>query len=81
MASDDLKVFIDRADRRKESAKNWAGDRAIEQIGVELDTTMNFRLNSKLKHEFDYLCKINHTTMARELKRFMTEAIRIQRLI
>lgn len=47
----------------------------------DLDSVVNFKVNSILKREFDSLCKANHTSMSREIKRFMTEAVRIQRLL
>lgn len=81
MNDNDLEAFVKRADRRKDSTRKWQGERAIEQVGTELDATINFRVNSKLKHEFDHLCRINHSTMAREIKKFMTEAIAQQRLL
>lgn len=76
-----LDGFIDRVDKRSSATRTYQGDKAIERVGVNLDANINFRVNSALKDEFDHLCKLNHTSMARELKRFMTEAVRLQRLI
>jgi hypothetical protein len=59
----------------------YAGSVALSKLGTDLDATFNFRLNSGLKIEFEKLCKANHTNSAREIKRFMTEAVRAQRLI
>lgn len=48
------------------------------QIPDELDSTVNFKLNSKLKEEFEKVCKSNHSNMSRELKIFMTKSISMQ---
>lgn len=53
---------------------------AIGKVGFDLDARINFRVNSALKSEFELLCDKNHTTISREIKRFMTEAIRVQKL-
>ncbi|WP_443690742.1 hypothetical protein [Pseudomonas sp.] len=52
------------------------GNLALRNVSDDLDSTLNFRVNSGLKAEFDKLCRENHSTIARELKRFMTAAIR-----
>ncbi|HBO3435318.1 TPA: hypothetical protein NEQ81_006489 [Pseudomonas aeruginosa] len=84
MADDDspeLFQFKQHAASSKAGRSEVAGNVAISKVGFDLDTTFNFRLNSGLKAEFERLCKLNHTNSAREIKRFMTEAIRAQRLI
>ena len=40
----------------------------IEQSLSNLDTTMNFKVNSLLKAEFDKLCKKSHSNSSREIK-------------
>lgn len=55
------------------------GQQAIELTG-DLDSTVNFKINSTLKEEFEKLCKANHTNMSRELKIFMTKAVSAQTL-
>ena len=40
----------------------------IEQSLSNLDTTMNFKVNSLLKSEFDKLCKKSHSNSSREIK-------------
>ncbi|KPX24330.1 hypothetical protein ALO71_200025 [Pseudomonas amygdali pv. dendropanacis] len=71
---------------RSEKLKNSHRDLGIykvqeaENSGV-LDATLTFRINSILKQHFEKLCKSEHTTVSREIKRFITEAVRTQRLL
>lgn len=76
-----LTSFKLRSSSSKAGRSDYAGNVALAQVGADLDGTLNFRVNSGLKAEFDKLCRTNHTSAARELKRFMTEAIRSQTLI
>lgn len=76
-----LSAFRDRSVEAKKDRNRYAGQNALSRVGSDLDGTLNFRVNSGLKAEFDKLCKANHTTSARELKRFMSEAIATQSLI
>jgi hypothetical protein len=78
---DKLGVFRTRADAVRNRQDDLKGNLALRNVGDDLDATLNFRLNSGLKFEFDKLCRENHTTVARELKRFMTAAIRSARLL
>ena len=48
----------------------------IEQSLSNLDTTMNFKVNSLLKSEFDKLCKKSHSNSSREIKLFMLRSVR-----
>ncbi|MCU9474846.1 hypothetical protein OE312_32440 [Pseudomonas aeruginosa] len=79
--SPELLRFKQHAGSAKAGRSEYAGNVAISKVGFDLDATFNFRLNSGLKAEFEKLCKLNHTNSAREIKRFMIEAIRSQRLI
>ena len=36
-----------------------------------LDASINLRINSKLKSDFEKLCKKNHSSMSRELKLYI----------
>ncbi len=47
----------------------------------DLDATITLRINSTLKAHFEELCKSEHTTVSREVKRFITEAVRTQSLL
>jgi len=58
-----------------------AGHEALERVGDELDGRINFRLNSVLKEEFTKVCKKNHSTLSREIKRFMSESVQFQKLV
>jgi hypothetical protein len=52
----------------------------IEQSLSNLDTTMNFKVNSLLKAEFDKLCKKSHSNSSREIKLFMLRSVRQGRI-
>ena len=52
----------------------------IEQSLSNLDTTMNFKVNSLLKSEFDKLCKKAHSNSSREIKLFMLRSVRQGRI-
>ena len=57
-----------------------SGQMALSSIGADLDDKINLRVNSVLKTEFEKVCKSHHTTLSREIKRFMTEVVRTQRV-
>lgn len=52
----------------------------IDESFLDLDTTMNFKVNSLLKAEFENLCKKNHSNPSREIKLFMLRSIKSNRL-
>lgn len=84
MANDGSPSFVEfkrQASTSKAGRSEYAGNAALARVGTELDSTLNFRVNSGLKEQFDLLCKREHSSVAREIKRFMTEAVRTQRLI
>lgn len=58
---------------KKESKK-------IDESFHDLDTTMNFKVNSLLKSEFEQVCKKSHSNPSREIKLFMLRAVRQGRL-
>jgi len=41
----------------------------------ELDTVVNFKVNSGLKKEFDRICKQSHSNLSRELKLYMLRVV------
>ncbi|WP_165666186.1 hypothetical protein [Metapseudomonas otitidis] len=43
------------------------------------DARINFRTNSLIKEEFERLCRSRGSTLSRELRRFMAQAISRQR--
>ena len=49
-------------------------DRDLD-VGTELDATINFRVNSKLKKKFESVCKANHSSVSRELKLYMSKVL------
>lgn len=52
----------------------------LEESFSELDTTLNIKVNSSLKAEFEKLCKKNHSNLSRELKFFMLRSVKQNRL-
>lgn len=53
--------------------------RRFEQINAEshnLDTVINFKVNSVVKSEFDAICKTAHSSVSRELKLYMLDVIK-----
>jgi hypothetical protein len=55
----------------------------FEQIKVEshnLDTVINFKVNSLVKSEFEQICKDSHSSVSRELKLFMLDVIKSGKL-
>ena len=40
----------------------------VEESFSDLDTTMNFKVNSLLKDEFNKVCKKSHSNFSREIK-------------
>lgn len=44
-------------------------------VGFELDATINFRVNSELKSQFEEVCKRNHSTISQELKKYMSKVL------
>ena len=57
--------------------------RSFEKIKIEshnLDTVINFKVNSLLKSEFEQICKDAHSSVSRELKLFMLDVIKSGKL-
>lgn len=54
--------------------------KVLANLADSQDGRINFRINSVIKDEFERLCKAKHSTLSRELKRLMIEAIRRQKL-
>ena len=52
----------------------------LEESFSDLDTTLNIKVNSLLKAEFEKLCKKNHSNLSRELKFFMLRSVKQNRL-
>lgn len=48
----------------------------VEDSFSDLDTTMNFKVNSLLKEEFNNVCKKSHTNPSREIKIFMLNVVK-----
>lgn len=82
MSGDDpIEDILKRVDRVSDHSDYAAGVLAASKIRSDLDARVNFRVNSNLKQEFEDLCAKNHTSLSREIKRFMTAAIKAQKLI
>jgi len=72
----------DRIDHLRQRSTRIGNDRSsltahkrIDSIGEDLDSTLNFKLNSGLKAEFEKLCKQHDSNVSRELKRYMRAAV------
>lgn len=52
----------------------------LEESFSDLDTTLNIKVNSSLKAQFEKLCKSNHSNLSRELKFFMLRSVKQNRL-
>lgn len=52
----------------------------VEELFSDLDTTINFKVNSLMKEKFETLCKNSHSNTSRELKLFMLKSIKNGRL-
>ena len=50
-------------------------------VASELDVTLNLRVNKRLRADFDRLCRSKHTNMSREIKRYMSLAVKANDLI
>lgn len=48
----------------------------VEESFSDSDTTMNFKVNSLLKDEFNKVCKKSHSNFSREIKLFMLNAVK-----
>ena len=66
-------IFNNIDSRRQVSEK-------LEESFSDLDTTLNIKVNSLLKAEFEKLCKKNHSNLSRELKFFMLRSVKQNRL-
>lgn len=77
MDNDPLENFqrmVDNIDSRRQVSEK------IEESFSDLDTTLNIKVNSLLKAEFEKLCKKNHSNLSRELKFFMLRSVKQNRL-
>lgn len=48
----------------------------VEDSFQDLDTTMNLKVNSLLKEQFDQVCKKSHSNPSREIKLFMLRSVK-----
>ena len=72
-ASDPLemaRLIAERSQQRREVLSK------VEDSFSDLDTTMNFKVNSLLKEEFNNVCKKSHTNSSREIKLFMLNVVK-----
>lgn len=72
-----LSDFMERTNRNHLLEE---GDAAMKNVTNELNISVNFRVNSGLRDEFEKVCKANHSNMSRELKRYMTAVVQTQRI-
>lgn len=50
-------------------------EQVMSEIGTDLDSSINYKVNSVLKQKFSDICKRNQTDMSTELKAFMLKAV------
>lgn len=77
MDNDPLENFqqmVNNIDSRRQVSEK------LEESFSVLDTTLNIKVNSLLKAEFEKLCKKNHSNLSRELKFFMLRSVKQNRL-
>ncbi|MFA0968786.1 hypothetical protein [Pseudomonas amygdali] len=72
---DEMNQVFKRSLAFRDNRSSLTAFKRFEAIGDELDTTLNFKLNSGLKSEFDKLCKENESNISRELKLYMKAAV------
>lgn len=71
---ENFKQIVDNIDSRRQVSEK------LEESFSVLDTTLNIKVNSLLKAEFEKLCKKNHSNLSRELKFFMLRSVKQNRL-
>lgn len=83
MSEDESKLaaFRSRSDRILDQRAGLTAHKRLDAIGDSLDSTLNFRVNSGLKQEFEKLCKQSESTVARELKLYMRAAVTSGKLL
>lgn len=89
MSTDDFDAMAEfrraMATSKYDSEKSPAFLKAVERSVVstslsDLDDRINFRINSELKAEFETICKLEHSTVTAEIKRFIVQVVRRQSL-
>ena len=71
---ENFQLMVNNIDSRKQVSEK------LEESFSDLDTTLNIKVNSLLKAEFEKLCKKNHSNLSRELKFFMLRSVKQNRL-
>jgi hypothetical protein len=72
---DKLETFRARSSKVQDNRDALTAHARFDQIGEELDSTLNFKVNSGLKSEFEKLCKNNESNVSREIKLYMRAAV------
>ena len=71
---ENFQLMVNNIDSRNQVSEK------LEESFSDLDTTLNIKVNSLLKAEFEKLCKKNHSNLSRELKFFMLRSVKQNRL-
>jgi len=71
---ENFQLMVNNIDSRRQVSEK------LEESFSDLDTTLNIKVNSLLKAEFEKLCKKNHSNLSRELKFFMLRSVKQNRL-
>ncbi|RMN40078.1 hypothetical protein ALQ60_200247 [Pseudomonas syringae pv. papulans] len=72
---DKLDAFRSRSSKVHDNRNALTAHARFDLIGEELDSTLNFKVNSGLKSEFEKLCKNNESNVSREIKLYMRAAV------
>ena len=71
---ENFQLMVNNIDSRRQVSEK------LEESFSDLDTTLNIKVNSLLKAEFEKLCKKNHSNLSRESKFFMLRSVKQNRL-
>lgn len=61
---------------RQEALEKRLKIEKIENASNDLDSVINFKVNSLMKEEFERICKKSHSNVSRELKLYMFQVIK-----
>lgn len=72
---DKIDIFRARSSKVQDNRNVLTAHARFDLIGEELDSTLNFKVNSGLKSQFEKLCKDNESNVSREIKLYMRAAV------
>ena len=81
LTDDELKQRAIKFQEQIQTLIDNAKSTTPKAVASELDVTLNLRVNKRLRADFDRLCRSKHTNMSREIKRYMSLAVKANDLI